>query len=70
MILDPADTLLVSVPSQGKVVALPDRDRDGRADRVVTVVDGLDRPHGMAFRCAPDCRLYIAEERPGECVFL
>jgi glucose/arabinose dehydrogenase len=62
MILDPADTLLVSVPSQGKVVALPDNDKDGRADSVVTVVDGLDRPHGMAFRCAPDCRLYIAEE--------
>lgn len=62
MILDPADTMLVSVPSQGKVVALPDHDRDGRADRVVTVIDGLDRPHGMAFRCAPDCRLYIAEK--------
>ena len=62
MILDPAGTLLVSVPSQGKVVALPDRDRDGRADSIVTVVDGLDRPHGMAFRCAPGCMLYIAEE--------
>ena len=62
MILDPADTLLVSVPSKGRVVALPDHDKDGRADRVVTVVDGLDRPHGLAFRCAPDCRLYIAEE--------
>ena len=62
MILDPADTLLVSVPSEGKVVALPDRDRDGRADSVVTVTDGLDRPHGMTFRCAPGCVLYIAEE--------
>jgi glucose/arabinose dehydrogenase len=62
MILDPDDNILVSLPSQGKVVALPDQDRDGRADRVVTVVDGLKRPHGMAVRCAPDCRLYIAEE--------
>lgn len=62
MILDPADTLLVSMPSQGRVVALPDHDRDGRADAVVTVVDGLDRPHGMAVRCSPDCRLYVAEE--------
>jgi glucose/arabinose dehydrogenase len=62
MVLDPGEALLVSEPSSGKVVALPDRDRDGRADRVVTVVDGLDRPHGMAFRCSPDCRLYIAEE--------
>ena len=62
MVLDPADNLLVSVPSQGRVVALPDRDRDGRADTVVTVVDGLDRPHGMALRCTPACMLYIAEE--------
>lgn len=62
MILGPADTLLVSIPSEGKVVALPDRNRDGRADSIVTVADGLDRPHGMAFRCAPDCVLYIAEE--------
>ena len=62
MVLDPADTLLVSVPSQRKVVALPDHDGDGRADRIVTVIEGLDRPHGMAFRCAPDCKLYIAEK--------
>jgi len=62
MVLDPTDNILVSIPSQGKVIALPDHDSDGRADAVVTVIDGLDRPHGMAFRCAPDCRLYIAEE--------
>ena len=62
MILDPADTILVSIPSEGKVVALPDHDRDGKADAIVTVIDGLNRPHGMAFRCAPDCRLYIAEK--------
>jgi hypothetical protein len=29
MALDPAGTLLVSIPSHGKVVALPDQDRDG-----------------------------------------
>jgi glucose/arabinose dehydrogenase len=62
MVFDPAGTLLVSVPSEGRVVALPDQDRDGTADRIVKVIDGLDQPHGMAFRCAPDCRLYIAEE--------
>ncbi|MFZ2197854.1 MAG: PQQ-dependent sugar dehydrogenase [Thermodesulfovibrionales bacterium] len=62
MILDPSDTLLVSVPSEGKVVALPDSDRDGRADSAVTVADSLDRPHGMAFRCATDCVLYVAEK--------
>jgi len=62
IVLDPSGTLLVSIPSHGKIVALPDQDRDGIADRTVTVVDGLTRPHGMAFRCAPDCKLYIAEE--------
>jgi glucose/arabinose dehydrogenase len=49
-------------PSQGRVVALPDKDKDGVVDAVVTVIDGLNRPHGLAFRCAPECRLYIAEE--------
>jgi glucose/arabinose dehydrogenase len=62
MALDPSGTLLVSIPARGSIVALPDQDRDGVADRSVTVIDGLKRPHGMAFRCAPDCKLYIAEE--------
>lgn len=62
IVMDPAGTLLASITSKGKVVALPDDDGDGTADRVVTVAEGLKRPHGLAFRCNPDCRLYIAEE--------
>jgi glucose/arabinose dehydrogenase len=62
MTLDPVGNLLVSIPSQGRVVALPDLNRDGIAERIATVIDGLKRPHGLAFRCAPECRLYIAEE--------
>jgi glucose/arabinose dehydrogenase len=62
MVMDPSGTMLVSIPSQGRVVALPDEDRDGVADRIVTVIRGLNQPHGMAFRCAPECKLYIAEE--------
>jgi glucose/arabinose dehydrogenase len=58
MAVDPAGTLLVSVPGQGRVVALPDRDGDGRADAEVAVVGGLDRPHGLAFR---NGNLYVAE---------
>lgn len=42
----------------GAIVALPDRDGDGVADGVVTVHDGLDLPHGLAFR---DGWLYVAE---------
>lgn len=47
---DPKGTLLVSIPSQGKVVAL--------GDTQITVANGLNRPHGIAF-LGPT--LYIAE---------
>jgi glucose/arabinose dehydrogenase len=33
----------------GKVLALPDANHDGRADRAVVVKDKLDRPHGIVF---------------------
>ena len=62
----PDGVLLVSETSQGKVVALPDKNDDGKADEIVTVVSGLKQPHGMAFRCTDPnnpsvCALYIAE---------
>jgi glucose/arabinose dehydrogenase len=56
--LDPRGTLLVSVPRSGRVLALPDDDGDGRADRRIIVVEGLDLPHGLAFR---DGALFVAE---------
>ena len=37
--LDPNGTLLVSLTSQGKVVALPDKNEAGVADAAVTVLD-------------------------------
>lgn len=55
---DPKGTLLASIPSQSKVVALPDANRDGVADATATVVDGLTLPHGIAFHSG---LLYIAE---------
>ncbi|MHC4196723.1 MAG: PQQ-dependent sugar dehydrogenase [Planctomycetota bacterium] len=75
MAYDPGGNLVVSIPSEGKVVALPDRDGDGVADEVITVTQGLNLPHGLAFRCLSDeertlteynnakttCQLYIAE---------
>jgi glucose/arabinose dehydrogenase len=36
-------------PAGGKVVALPDDDGDGVADRQLLVMSGLDRPHGIDF---------------------
>ena len=56
--LDPAGTLLVSEPARGRVLALPDRNGDGKADAIQTVVDGLEQPHGLAFK---DGALYVAE---------
>lgn len=56
--LDSEGTLLVSIPQSGRVVALPDGDNDGVADRVVPVISGLNLPHGLALR---DGRLFIAE---------
>src|SRR5439155_1223988 len=58
MTVDPAGTLLVSTPDQSRVVALPDRNHNGRADAAVMVADGLELPHGLAFRGGD---LYIAE---------
>jgi len=55
---DPSGTLLLSINNEGRVVALPDTDNNGKADKVVDVVQGLDKPHGLAFR---ENKLYIAE---------
>jgi glucose/arabinose dehydrogenase len=38
-----------SRPGQGQVLALPDANADGKADRPVVVAEGLDRPHGLLF---------------------
>ena len=59
--LDPNGNLLVSLTSQGRVVALPDKNDDGVADAVVTVLDGLNKPHGLAFGPEEQPRLYVAE---------
>ena len=58
LIKDPQGTLLVSITKGDKVIALPDKNNDGIADRIVTVAGGINRPHGLAFR---EGKLYIAE---------
>jgi glucose/arabinose dehydrogenase len=55
----PGGTLLVSQPSAGTVVALPDRNQDGRADETRAVLSGLNLPHGLAFSGS---NLVVAEE--------
>ena len=59
---DSGGALLVSVPSAGRVLALPDRDGNGKADEVVAVISGLRNPHGLEMRCRERCELYVAEE--------
>ena len=44
------DVLFVSVPSAGIIVALPDKNKDGKTDELIKVIDGLNRPHGIAFK--------------------
>jgi glucose/arabinose dehydrogenase len=56
--LDPAGVVLVSIPSRGRVLALPDRAGNGRASDAVMVLADLDLPHGLAFRRG---HLYVAE---------
>lgn len=60
----PDGGLLVSIPSEGKVVRVHDTDGDSIAESITTVASGLDRPHGLAWKCGDagwPCTLYIAE---------
>ncbi|HEY1400741.1 MAG TPA: PQQ-dependent sugar dehydrogenase [Terriglobales bacterium] len=54
----PGGVLLVSESGEGKVVALPDPKHAGKAERTVTVLDGLNEPHGLAFY---EGKLFVAE---------
>lgn len=52
------DILYVSLSRDGSVVALPDKNRDGKAE-IITIIENLNRPHGLEFH---NDWLYIAEE--------
>jgi glucose/arabinose dehydrogenase len=56
--VDPNGALVVSVPGHGRVLALPRGDGAARPGDVVTILTGLDLPHGLAFRAG---HLYVAE---------
>jgi glucose/arabinose dehydrogenase len=61
MALSPGGTLFVGTRERGragKVYAVVDKDRDGKADQVVTLASGLEMPNGVAFRGGA---LYVAE---------
>jgi len=58
MALAPDGTIFVGTRRRGAVYAVIDRNRDNRADGVVTIASGLNTPNGVAFR---DGSLYVAE---------
>ncbi|MBI1766619.1 MAG: PQQ-dependent sugar dehydrogenase [Acidobacteria bacterium] len=57
MAVSPDGVVYVALQGKGEVAALPDKDKDGKADKVETVLTGLTRPHSLAFNKG---YLYIA----------
>lgn len=58
MALSPDNVVFATLIDSGKVVALPDKNKNGKTDRVMTFIEGLTRPHGIAFH---NGFLYIGE---------
>ena len=58
MALSPGGTLFVGSRSAGAVYAMVDKNKDGRADGVMTVATGLTEPNGVAVH---NGALYVAE---------
>ncbi|CAJ35334.1 PQQ-dependent sugar dehydrogenase [Methanocella arvoryzae] len=58
MALGANGTVYVGTRTEGKVYAIQDTDRDGHADKVYTIAEGLHMPNGVAYR---NGSLYLAE---------
>jgi glucose/arabinose dehydrogenase len=58
MTVGPDKMLYVSDMGAGRIVRLPDRNHDGRADSVEVAASGLSQPHGLEWRQG---WLYVAE---------
>ena len=58
MTFSPGGVLLVTATSEGKVVALPDSNHSGKAERAVTLAEDLNAPHGIAFH---EGKLYVGD---------
>jgi glucose/arabinose dehydrogenase len=51
-------TIFVGTRRAGNIYAVVDQDRDGKAEKVITIAKGMNSPNGMAFR---NGSLYVAE---------
>ncbi|MCI0454800.1 MAG: PQQ-dependent sugar dehydrogenase [Candidatus Dadabacteria bacterium] len=49
MAFSPDGVLFVTIIDKGTVLALSDKNKDGKADTAITFVKGLNHPHGIAF---------------------
>lgn len=49
MAFSPDGVLFATIIRDGEVVAIPDKDKDGKSDKKITFLKGLNRPHGIAF---------------------
>jgi len=63
MAFDDQGVLFISQTKDGRVIALPDGDENGRADQKVIIIETRKAPHGLAFTNFNDnYYLYVAEE--------
>lgn len=58
MTLSPEGILFVGSRGAGNVYALPDKDKNNKADEVIKIASGLDSPNGVAYR---NGALFVAE---------
>src|SRR5690606_17989934 len=59
---DPAGRMVVSETRAGRVSVLENKDQNGKADERRTLLNGLNRPHGLAFLEKDGTTyLYVAE---------
>ncbi len=65
MEMDSKGRLVVSETSEGKIIALGDTNNDHVSDEgeKKVLIEGLNKPHGLAFNCedGAKCYLYVAE---------
>ena len=60
MIFDQQKNIIVSIPSEGKIVLIPNKS-SSKINKLITLLSNLNRPHGLALYCKIDCKLYVAE---------
>jgi len=58
MAFSPDGVLFSTILRAGKVVALPDSDKNGKAEKTINFISGLHKPHGIAFH---DGYIYVGE---------